>query len=124
MSEITFVKSASGFLYGQLDRVTSNGDGSQPNNYKITGRVIGDAALLVASAIETVIRYAIASVAYLISFVLKGEQKENFVNNYVNPAFVHAKLNKNTLFLIKGDLVDQYELYMKPFLQNKVGVPS
>ena len=119
------IESVSGYLNEKLDQATAISDKeSKLNGLTITGRVVGKAALLVASAIETAVRYLIAFAGFAISLALKDETKENFVRDYVTPAFDHAAKNKTALFAIKDDLSLSYETHIKPFLQNKVEAPQ
>jgi len=124
MSTLTPIQSVSSYLNQKLDDVTTlSTKKSHVNTLKITARVIGRAALLVAGTIETAIRYLIALGGFAISFALKDEMKENFKNDYVNPAFEHASMNKDAFFAIKDGLIQDYQTHIKPFLNNKVQAP-
>ena len=123
---LTPVQSISGSLHKILENVTplSTDTESKLDTLIITARVVGGAALLVASAIETAVRYLIAFGGLAISFALKDGTKDNFKQDYVTPAFNYAKSNKDAFFAIKEGLVISYETHIKPFLQNKVDPPS
>ena len=121
----TPVQSVSGYLHEKLEGFTtlSTDKESKLNTLKITARVVGGAALLVASAIETAVRYFVAYAGLAISFALKGEIKENFKHDYVTPAFDHAKTNKDAFYAIKEGLVTIYKTNIKPFLESEVQPP-
>lgn len=125
MSAINPIHSLSGFAHEKLDSAThvEDSDGAL-NKCKIAGGLLGHGALLVASAIETVVRYVLAYGSLAVSCVLSDEKKQGFKDDYVTPFFQHAALNAGVFSTVKNGLTTHYNDHVAPFLKDKVETPA
>jgi hypothetical protein len=125
MSKLNPIHSLTGFAHQKLDSITKVEDSEGTlNKCKIAGGFLGNGAFLIASAVETAVRYVIAYGSWAILIGKSKEKKESLKKNYTTPFFNHAKTNADVFIKIKNTLTANYNDYVAPFLKDKVQKPT